>query len=118
MLLLVAGMAITSSAQRRGTRVTSVIYRPIIIRRPFFRDPFWYSRYYYDPYFYDPYLRDRRDRYYREKAVRDARRELARHRERYGADGIITAKEREELIENEDELAKAIRKLNRFNARY
>jgi hypothetical protein len=108
-----------AQAQTRRT-VTTRVYRPVIVRH-YVRDPFWYSRWgfydpFYDPYFYDPYLRERRERYYKEKAVRDANRKWKKDREKYASDGILTAKERRKLAERQEKYHKAVRKLAKFNA--
>src|SRR5213593_4769609 len=96
-------------AQRR-VQIVSTTSQPVIVRRVYYRryyDPFWrgtlWDPYYgmYDPYFYDPYLRAQRDKYYKEKAVRDARRNLAKSREKYGSDGYLTPKEREKLAKKQ-----------------
>ena len=97
------------SAQKRVTRV---IYRPVFISRPYWYDPF------YDPYFYDPYLRARRDRYYAEQRVARERRDMAEHKEKYYADGYVTPKEREQMIDDQRQLANAIRDLRRYTSRY
>jgi hypothetical protein len=88
----------------------TVYYRPVIVSRPFVR-PFYYSRFYdpfYDPYYYDPYLSYQRDKYYHEKAVRDARRKVTKNAEKYGANSEKTMKAQEKY-------AKAVRRLNEFN---
>lgn len=122
--LFLSTLVISTSAQvrggvsvRRGGSNRPAVRR-VIIRRPFWRHRWGYRGWYdpfYDPYFHNPYLRHLETKYYREKAVRDARKELRKHREKYEADGVLTAKEREELYENERDLRKAIDKLNRFN---
>jgi hypothetical protein len=108
--LLIGVMQIAVSGQiRRGVRVVSTTSQPVVVRRVYYRgyyDPFWrgtlWDPYYsYDPYFYDPYLRAQRDKYYREKAVRDAKRNLAKHREKYGYDGYLTDKERKKLAKDQ-----------------
>ena len=106
-----------TSAQRRSVRVGGGYYRPIVTRR-IYRRPFFYSGFYdpfYDPYFYDPYLREQRDRYYREKAVRDARKDLAKHKEKYYADGVLTEKERKKLIDDQEDYSKAVSRLRKYN---
>jgi hypothetical protein len=109
-LFMMAIYVPTADAQRRYYR------RPIIVRQ-YYVDPFWASRnwWYNDPYFYDPYLRERRERYEREKDVRDARRKLSQDREKYGSDGVITAKEAEKLAKRERDYARAVEKLDKFN---
>ena len=110
--------AIEASAQTRRTiRVSGGYYRPVVTRRVYYR-PFYYSRFYdpfYDPYFYDPYLRAQRDRYYRQEAVRDAREDLAEHKEKYYADGVLTEKERKKLADDQADLNKALRRLRANN---
>jgi hypothetical protein len=110
--------ALDASAQtRRMIRVSGGYSSPIVTRRVFYR-PFYYSRYYdpfYDPYFYDPYLRAQRDRYYRQEAVRDARKDLAEHTEKYNADGVLTDKERRKLADDQADLNKALRRLRAYN---
>ena len=111
LFILLGIMVINTSAQTRKH-----VRRPIIIRQ-YIYDPFWSSRYWgYDPYFADPYLRDRRERYYKEKAVKDARRKLRQDREKYNADGILTAKERKKLDKRVEKYNKAVRKLAEFSA--
>ena len=127
-LILYGGIAIeTADAQRRHlVRTSGGVSRPVVVRRVYVvRDPFWYDRYWgwgypfgYDPYFYDPYLRERRTRYYREKAVRDARRKYNKNRAKFYADGYLTFEEREKLAKNSRKYAKAIRKLAEFNSDY
>ena len=117
-VLLLGIMVISGSAQTRNGR--RVVYKRPIIVRTYVRDPFWYSRAwydpFYDPYFYDPYLRERRERYYKEKAVRDASRKLKKDQEKYYADGYLTAKERKKLAERQEKYSKAVQKLRKFNA--
>src|SRR5687767_9900246 len=100
--------ATETSAQTRTVR--QVIYRPIIVRRPFF-----YSRYYYDPFYdpysYDPYLRAQRDKYYAEQRVARERRDMAEHRAKFYADGILTPKEQEQMASDREQLTKAMQSL-------
>jgi hypothetical protein len=116
-----------ASAQRR--LIVSSTSRPITVRRVYYYrpyyDPFWrgtlwdpYYSWYYDPYYYDPYLRLQRDKYYKEKAVRDARRNLAKSREKYASDGYLTAKERKKLAKKQRKYAKAVASLAKFNRNY
>jgi hypothetical protein len=125
-LLITAGH-ITGSAQRRTTRVITTNPRPIAVRRVYYYRPYYYNSfwrgtlwdpYYYDPYFYDPYLRAQRDKYYKEKAVRDARRKLAKHREEYGYDGYLTEKERKKMEKDQRRYSKAVANLNKFYRTY
>jgi len=118
-ILMLGGMfafagASDVSAQTRTVR--RVIYRPVFIRRPF------YSRYYYDPFYdpysYDPYLRAQRDKYYAEQRVARERRDMAEHRAKYYADGILTPKEQEQMASDQEQLAKALRDARRYTTRY
>ena len=106
----------TSDVSAQTRRVSRVIYRPVFIRRPF------YSRYYYDPFYdpysYDPYLRAQRDKYYAEQRVARERRDMAEHRAKYYADGILTPKEQEQMASDQEQLAKALRDARRYTVRY
>jgi hypothetical protein len=93
---------------------TRVIYRPVYVYRPYS----WYYDPFYDPYYYDPYLRARRDRYYAQQRVARERRDMAEHKEKYYADGVITAKERAQMIDDQRQLANAVRDLQRYTTRY
>ena len=104
-------MAVDASAQNR--RVIRV-YRPVFVHHHWGYDPFWNAGF-YDPYLYDPYLREQRDKYYKEKAVRDANKKLAKDQAKYRADGVITAKEQEKLMKQRHDYEKAVAKLNKFN---
>jgi len=104
-------MAMNASAQTR--RVVRV-YRPAYVHHYWGYDPFWGSGW-YDPYMYDPYLRAQRDKYYKEKAVRDASRKLAKDSAKYRADGVLTAKEQEKLMKKHRDYEKAVANLNKFN---
>ena len=104
-------MAMNASAQTR--RVVRV-YRPIHVHHYWGYDPFWGSSW-NDPYMYDPYLRIQREKYYKEKAVRDASRKLAKDSAKYQADGVLTAKEQEKLMKKRRDYQKAVAKLNEFN---
>ena len=122
-----AGMLVFSaSAQTRVVRMSRTTSQPVIVRRVYYRryyDPFWRGTlwdpfYYYDPYFYDPYLSAQRTKYYKEKAVRDARRDLAKAREKYGSDGYLTPKEREKLAKKQRKYNDKVASLNKFNRNY
>ena len=116
-LTFLLGVYVASAeAQRR----VYVVRRPVVVRH-YWGDPFWGSRYgwyndpFYDPYFYDPYLRLQREKYYKEKAVKDASKKLQKDRQKYAADGVIDAKEQEKLYKRQRDYAKAVEKLNKFN---
>lgn len=118
-VLFIGFAAIDASAQRRGGGRT--VQRPVVVRNYYIRryNPYWYrygwSPYYYDPYFYDPYLSERRQRYSLESELRGNREELRKHLEKYNADGVITAKEREELDDDYRDVERSRRRLNDFN---
>jgi hypothetical protein len=116
-VLFIGFAVVDASAQRRGGRF---IRRPVVVRQYYVRryDPFRYGNYWYDSYFYDPYLSERRQRYYLESELNGNRRELSKHLEKYNADGVITAKEREELNDDYRDVERAQRKLNDFKRRY
>jgi hypothetical protein len=98
------------------TRTRRVVYRPVYVYRPF------YNRWYYDPfyssYYSDPYFEARRSRYYAEERVARERRDMAEHKEKYYADGVITAKERAQMIDDVRQLQNAQRDLQRYSHRY
>ena len=110
------GLFAFSSQDVSAQTKTRVIYRPVYVYRPF------YNRWYYDPfyssYYYDPYLEARRNRYYAEQRVARERRDMAEHKEKYYADGVITAKERDQMIDDQRQLANAQRDLQRYTSRY
>ena len=112
LFLLLGGLVISGDAQNRR-----VVRRPVFIRHYHYRDPFWASRnwWYTDPYWSDPYLREQRERYYKEKAVKDANKKLSKDKAKYAEDGVLTAKEREKLEKRNRDYNKAIRKLNEYN---
>jgi hypothetical protein len=118
-------IVVAASAQTRVRVARLTTSQPVIVRRVYshrYYDPFWrgtlWDPFYYDPYYYDPYLRAQRDKYYHEKAVRDARRNLAKDREKYGSDGYITPKEQEKLAKAQRKYSKAVSSLNKFNRNY
>lgn len=122
-MLLYSGVALeTAEGQRRVVRTSGVVARPVAVRRVYYvRDPFWYDRYWgwghpwgYDPYFYDPYLRLQREKYYKEKSVRDAKRKINKNRVKFWKDGYLSPEEREKLAKNHRKLEKATHKLVKF----
>jgi len=110
-VFLLGIMVFNAAAQSRTVR--RVYYRPYITRHYWGYDPFWHSSL-YDPYMYDPYLRTQRDKYYKEKAVRDASRKLAKDRAKYQEDGVLTAKEQEKLMKRRADYQKAVAKRDKF----
>ena len=124
---LIGLMFFAAPAQTRVVRMNRTTSQPVTVRRVYYRryyDPFWRGTlwdpygYWNDPYYYDPYLMERRTRYYKEKAVRDARRDLAKSREKYGSDGYLTPKEREKLAKKERKYSEKVASLNKYNRNY
>jgi hypothetical protein len=114
MFLFIGIAATDASAQRRGGRR---IYRPVIVRQ-YYYNPYWYlDSWRYDS-FYNPYLSERRQRYYLQNELCGNREELRKHLEKYNADGIITAKEREELNDDYRDVRRSELKLKDFDRRY
>jgi len=111
MIVLFGATAMDVSAQRRGV---VVVRRPVIVRSHW-GSPFWHGWGWNDPYLYDPYLREQRDRYYKEKAVKDASKKLDKDKAKYTADGVLTDKEREKLDKRNRDYNKAVEKLSDFN---
>src|SRR6478672_10003756 len=116
-LFLVGGAFFTNaSAQRR-----IVVYRPVYTR-PYLGWGWGFHRGYYDPFYADmyksPYERYLEERYYAQQELAGDQRELAKHREKYAADGVITAKERRELEDDVRDVAKARARLNQLNRNY
>jgi len=115
-LFLTAGAFVSSSeAQIRRTVRPVVVYRPVYVR------PYWGYRYYdpfYSSYYQSPYERYREERYYALRELDGNQRELAKHREKYAADGVLTAKERRELEDDVRDVAKAKQRLARLNRYY
>lgn len=120
-LMLAGGLIISAEAQTRRTIIRQPVYRPVIVRRVYYRNPFWYRRY-YDPFYADlyksPYERYLENRWYAERELAGNQRELAKHREKYAADGVITAKERRELDDDIRDVQKARARLNKLNRNY
>lgn len=113
-LFLVGGAFFTNaSAQRR-----------VYIRRPIITRPWgWgYNRYYYDPFWADmyktPYERYQEERWYAQRELAGNQRELAKHREKYARDGVITAKERRELEDDVRDVAKSRARLAQLDRNY
>jgi len=112
--LLAVGLTYEASAQTRYT-----VRRPVIVRSYVYRDPFWRSRYYwgspfYDSYYFSPYQRAQEQRYYLRRELEGNQRELAEHRRKYSADGVITAKERRELEDDVKDVLRSRQKLSRY----
>jgi hypothetical protein len=112
-----AGAFVSSSQAQVRTVRTVVVYRPVYVR------PYWgYRHYYYDPFWADlyktPYERYLEERYYAQRELQGDLRELAKHREKYGRDGMLTEKERRELADDVRDVAKARERLARLNRYY
>jgi hypothetical protein len=114
-------MSTDASAQKvTTTQISTTRVRPVVVRRVFFRrhyDRFWDS-YYYDPYFYDPFLKAQRDKFYLQEDIKDKKKDLAKDREKFNRDGNLSIEEQEKLGKDEEKLAKAVAKLNKFNGEY
>ena len=124
MFIVVGGLAVSSASAQTRSGGTSV-QQPIVIRTVVYRRSYynrvWRSRYYdpfYDSYYYSPYLRAKDREYSLRQELAGNRRELAKHLEKYRADGVITAKERRELDDDYKDVAKAERKLRQFTSEY
>jgi hypothetical protein len=123
-LMFGGALVLDASAQTRNNTV--IIRRPVVVRRTIVRTPYWgYSRLrspywgygydgFYDPYYYSPYLRYQDQKFRLQQEVRGNERELAKHQEKYRADGIITAKERRELEDDIKDVRNSRARLNRF----
>lgn len=100
---------------------TRTVYRPVVVYRPVYVRPYWGYRH-YDPFWRDmyktPYERYLEDRWYARRELAGNQRELAKHRERYSADGVITAKERRELEDDIRDVQKARARLARLDGNY
>jgi hypothetical protein len=119
MVLLIGSAAIAAQAQRRT--VTRVVVRPVVVRPYYGYRRYWnrwYNPYYDSFYFYDPYLEAQRQRNYLQNELNGNQKELRKHLEKYRADGVITAKEREELNDDYRDVEKAKRNLAAFDRRY
>ena len=103
-MMLLGAFVVASSAQTRHYR------RPVIIRH---YDPFWRGTL-WDPYwgYRDPFYWQMREDYYERKAVSDSQKKLAKDREKFYADGYLSAKEAEKLAKDQQKYNKAVSKLN------
>ena len=103
------------NAQAQARRVI-VVHRPVAGHTGFwgrgYYDPF------YDPYYYDPYLQAQREKYYLQQDVKDKRKDLAKHQEKYRNDGYLSPKEQEKLAKDQEKYAKAVARLNKYNRDY
>ena len=124
MFVVIGGLAVSSaSAQSRGSGTTAqrpIVVRTVVYRRPYY-NRYWGSRFYdpfYDSYYYSPYLRVKDQEYRLRSELAGNRRELAKHLEKYRADGVITAKEQRELNDDYKDVANSERKLRAFNREY
>ena len=103
------------NAQAQARRVI-VVHRPVAWHTGFlgrgYYDPF------YDPYYCDPYLQAQREKYYLQQDVKDKRKDLAKHQEKYRNDGYLSPKEQEKLAKDQEKYAKAVAKLNKYNRDY
>ncbi|MFL6373170.1 MAG: hypothetical protein ACJ73D_00750 [Pyrinomonadaceae bacterium] len=111
---MLSAAVVSASAQRHYYRV----YRPVVVR-PYWGfgwGPSWgYGSYWNDPYYYDPVYREQYERYYLQKDVSDARKKLAKDREKYSKDGYIDAREQEKLMKDQQEYQERVARLNRYS---
>lgn len=111
LLVLFGASAIVADAQKRGGR------RVVIVNHyPHYGYGYGYGWGGYDPWgfnnrWYDPYYSERVYRNQLEQQVRGNRRELEKHREKYMRDGVLTAKERRELADDEKDYQNSLRRL-------
>jgi hypothetical protein len=112
--LLLGTVVVTAEAQSRGSGYKRPAVRYYYVHRPFWGFNHW--GYWNDPYYYDPYLNEQRTRYYKERDVRDKRKDLAEDREKYQADGYLTEKERQKLAKAERKYREAVEDLRDYNS--
>ena len=117
--LFLVGGAFISSAGAQTRRI--IVYRPVYTR-PYLGWGWGFHRGYYDPFWADmyktPYERYLEDRWYAQRDLQHNQKELAKHREKYARDGVITAKEQKKLNDDVRDIAKARAKLARLNYNY
>lgn len=114
-ILIFAGVGVSTASAQRGRAYHGSVVRFSYIHRPFWGFDRWNYDPFYDPYFYDPYLSERRTRYYKERDVRNKRKDLAKDREKYYADGYLSPKEQEKLAKAERKYNNAVEDLNDYN---
>jgi hypothetical protein len=113
-LVFVAGVYVSDApAQRRVYYTRPFVTRPYLWARPAWSSAYWGWN---DPYSYDPYYREQRERYYKQKDVKDSAKKLRKDREKYVSDGVLTAKEEEKLAKRQRDYNKAVQKLNEFES--
>jgi len=120
-VLLIGSAVVSAPAQTRRVIRRPVVVRPVVVRPYYGYNRYWnrwYDPFYDDFYYYDPYLNAQRQRYYLQQELNGNQRELAKHLEKYRADGVITEKERKELDDDYKDVAKSKSKLAEFQRRY
>ena len=132
MFMLAGGLVVSAEAQTRGgVTVTRTTTRPVVVRR-YYRTPYYGSRYYnsrnwgysryydpfYDSYYYSPYLQYQDQKIRLQQELAGNRRELAQHLSKYRADGVITAKEERELVDDRKDVRNSELRLRQFNSNY
>ena len=124
MFVVIGGLAVSSASAQTRSRGTSaqrpIVVRTVVYRRPYY-NRFWRNRFYdpfYDSYYSSPYLRVKDQEYSLRSELAGNRRELAKHLEKYRADGVITAKEQRELDDDYKDVANSERKLRAFTREY
>ena len=123
MFMLIGGLAVEASAQRRIV----VVQQPVAVRRVYVRPSYGYYPYrrfygYSDPFyrsFYQsPYERYLEERFYARRELAGNRRELEKHRAKYRADGYISPKEQRELEDDVRDVQRSLQRLSRLNRSY
>ena len=122
MFMFTGALVVSAQAQTR----TVIVRRPVVVQRvyrPYWRSAYWgYSPFYYDPFYADlyksPYERYLEERYYAKRELVGNQKELAKHREKYARDGVITPKEQKELADDVRDVQKAQQRLAKLNRYY
>ena len=117
--LFLFGGAFVANTEAQSRRVI----RPVVVYRSIYARPYWgYSRYYYDPFYADmyksPYERYLEERYYAQNQLRHDQKVLAKNREKYARDGVITAKEQRKLADDVSDLQKSRQRFAQLNRNY
>ena len=122
MFMFTGALVVSAQAQTR----TVIVRRPVVVQRvdrPYWRSASWgHSPFYYDPFYADlyksPYERYLEERYYATRELVGNQKELAKHREKYARDGVITPKEQKELADDVRDVQKAQQRLAKLNRYY
>ena len=123
MFMFTGALVVSAQAQTR----TVIVRRPVVVQRVY--RPYWGARSwgwgpwgYYDPFYADlyksPYEHFLEERYYAKRNLVSKQNELAKHREKYARDGVITPKEQKELADDVRDVQKAQQRLSKLNRYY